>query len=96
MKEASVYRKVGFSWLSHYGVATGSPTNNTGEPKMLYLAIDQHAKQITVCIRNEDGDTVLRRQVSTRPAKIESFFQQLTKMDAEFMAILEVCGFNDC
>ena len=25
---------------------------------MLYLAIDQHAKQITVCVRNEEGDTV--------------------------------------
>ena len=62
---------------------------------MLYLAIDQHAKQITVCIRNEDGDTVLQRQVSTRPEKIEFFFQQLTEMDAEYMAILEVCGFND-
>ena len=62
---------------------------------MLYVAIDQHAKQITVCVRNEDGDTVLRRQVSTRPEKIDSFFQQLTEMDAEFMAILEVCGFND-
>ena len=49
---------------------------------MLYLAIDQHAKQITVCVRNEDGDTVLRRQVSTRPEKIEAFFQQLTEMDA--------------
>ena len=36
---------------------------------MLYLAIDQHAKQITVCVRNEDGDTVLRRQVSTRRSK---------------------------
>ena len=62
---------------------------------MLYLAIDQHAKQITVCVRNSDGDTVLRRQVSTRPEKIDSFFQELTEMDAEFMAILEVCGFND-
>ncbi len=62
---------------------------------MLYLAIDQHAKQITVCIRNEDGDTVLRRQVSTRSEKIEAFFQQLTEMDKQFMAILEVCGFND-
>ncbi len=62
---------------------------------MLYVAIDQHAKQITVCIRNEDGDTVLRRQVSTRPEKIEAFFQQLTELDAQFMAILEVCGFND-
>ena len=62
---------------------------------MLFLAIDQHAKQITVCVRNADGDTVLRRQVSTRPEKIETFFQQLTEMDTEFMAILEVCGFND-
>ena len=41
---------------------------------MLYVAIDQHAKQITVCVRNEDGDTVLRRQVSTRREKIEAFF----------------------
>ena len=41
---------------------------------MLYLAIDQHAKQITVCVRNEDGDTVLRRQVSTRHEKIQAFF----------------------
>ena len=62
---------------------------------MLYLAIDQHSKQITVCVRNADGDTVLSRQVSTRPEKIEAFFQQLTGMDSEFMAILEVCGFND-
>ena len=62
---------------------------------MLYLAIDQHSKQITVCVRNADGDTVLRRQVSTRREKIEAFFQQLTEMDADFVAILEVCGFND-
>ena len=62
---------------------------------MLYLAIDQHAKQITVCVRNEEGDTVLRRQVSTRPEKIQAFLQQLTEIDRQFMAILEVCGFND-
>ena len=62
---------------------------------MLYLAIDQHSKQITVCVRNAEGDTVLRRQVSTRPEKIKVFFEQLTAMDPEFMAILEVCGFND-
>ena len=48
---------------------------------MLYLAIDQHSKQITVCVRNQDGDTVLSRQVSTRPEKIEAFLQQLTEMD---------------
>ena len=62
---------------------------------MLYLGIDQHAKQLTVCVRDEEGGTVLRRQVSTRPEKIEAFFEQLTAMDAQFMAIVEVCGFND-
>ena len=62
---------------------------------MLYLAIDQHSKQITVCVRNQEGDTVLSRQVSTRPEKIEAFLQQLTEMGPNFMTILEVCGFND-
>ena len=27
---------------------------------MLYLAIDQHAKQITVVVRNSDGEDVFR------------------------------------
>ena len=62
---------------------------------MLYLAIDQHAKQLTVCVRDEEGGTVLRRQVSTRPEKIAAVFEQLLEMDTEFMAILECCGFND-
>jgi len=62
---------------------------------MLYVAIDQHAKQITVAVRNDQGEDVLRRQVSTRPEKIKEFFDQVIEMDAEFMAILESCGFND-
>jgi transposase len=62
---------------------------------MLYVAIDQHAKQITVVIRNHEGEDVLKRQVSTRPEKIKEFFDRLFEMDAEFMAILESCGFND-
>ena len=33
---------------------------------MLYLAIDQHSKQLTVNVRDESGQTVLRKQVSTR------------------------------
>ncbi len=32
---------------------------------MLYLAIDQHRKQVTVNLRNESGDVLLKRQVST-------------------------------
>jgi len=93
MKEAS-FQKIGSLVVIQYGVAFAVSISQE-HPKMLYLAIDQHAKQITVCVRNEDGDTVLGRQVSTRPEKIEAFFGQFTELDAEFMAILELCGFND-
>lgn len=62
---------------------------------MLYIGIDQHSKQITVCVRNEEGEAILRRQVSTRPEKIAEFFEQIVQLDKEFMAILECCGFND-
>ena len=66
---------------------------------MLYLGIDQHARQITISLRDEDGDVVLARQVSTQPEKINAFFQQLTRRRAQndepFIAVLEVCGFND-
>src|ERR1700686_5201829 len=66
---------------------------------MLYLGIDQHARQITISLRNDDGDVLQARQISTHPEKIQAFFQQLTRdrlqTDDEFIAVLEVCGFND-
>jgi len=66
---------------------------------MLYLGIDQHARQITISLRDETGDVVQARQVSTRPEKVQAFFQQLTRerlRNAEpFVAVVEVCGFND-
>jgi transposase len=65
---------------------------------MLYLAIDQHAKQLTVSLRDEEGNVLLRRQVSTQPKKVEEFFQGLQQQSLPlggFVAILEVCGFND-
>ena len=65
---------------------------------MLYLGIDQHRKQLTVSIRNEAGDVVLRRQVSTEWARVRAFFDELRRLaEAEggFVAIVEVCGFND-
>ena len=40
---------------------------------MLYLGIDLHLKQLTVSLRNEDGDVLLRRQVSTRWPKLAEF-----------------------
>ena len=66
---------------------------------MLYLGIDQHARQITISLRDEDGDVLMARQVSTKPEKIHEFFQRLTRErlhnDESFVAVLEVCGFND-
>src|SRR5262249_10564798 len=65
---------------------------------MLYLGIDQHARQITISLRDEHGDVVQARQVSTQPEKINAFFRRLTERlrDGEsFVAVLEVCGFND-
>jgi len=65
---------------------------------MLYLGIDQHRKQLTVSIRNEAGDVVFRRQVSTEWGRVRAFFDELRRQaepDGGFAAIVEVCGFND-
>ena len=66
---------------------------------MLYLGIDQHARQLTISLRDDSGDVLLARQVSTRPEKINEFFQRLTRErlrnDEQFIAVVEVCGFND-
>jgi transposase len=65
---------------------------------MLYLGIDQHRKQLTVNVRNEAGDAVLRRQVSTDWERVQAFFHELRRLarpEGGFAAIVEVCGFND-
>ena len=65
---------------------------------MLYLGIDQHRKQLTVNLRNEVGDVIFRQQVSTQWVKVRAFFTELRRQaDAEggYLAIVEVCGFND-
>ena len=46
---------------------------------MLYLGIDQHARQITISLRDDNGDVLQARQVSTQPEKINAFFQRLTR-----------------
>jgi transposase len=64
---------------------------------MLYLGIDQHRKQLTVSVRNEAGDVVLRRQVSTVWERVRAFFERLreqAEVEGGFVAIVEVCGFN--
>lgn len=64
---------------------------------MLYLGIDQHRKQLTVDLRNEQGDSVLKRQVSTRWDRVRKFFEELhqtAQREGGFLAVVEVCGFN--
>jgi transposase len=65
---------------------------------MLYLGIDQHRKQLTVNVRDEEGDVVLKRQVSTEWERVRKFFEELRELAASqggFLAIVEICGFND-
>lgn len=64
---------------------------------MLYLGIDQHAKQLTLSLRGSDGNVIFNRQVSTEPDRCLEFFTQLHRRtgDDGFIAIVEVCGFND-
>jgi transposase len=65
---------------------------------MLYLAIDQHRKQLTVNLRNEAGDVILKRQVSTEWARVREFLAEVRDRsvpEGGFVAIVEVCGFND-
>lgn len=65
---------------------------------MLYLGIDQHRKQLTVNLRDENGSIVLRRQVSTRWEKVRGFLSHLqaeSRFHGGYVAILEVCGFNE-
>jgi transposase len=65
---------------------------------MLYLAVDQHRKQLTVNDRNEAGDVILKRQVSTEWKRVREFLENMRNQSAPeggFITILEVCGFND-
>jgi transposase len=65
---------------------------------MLYLAIDQHRKQLTVNLRDEGGDVILKRQVSTEWKRVRDFLEEARTQsvpEGGFIAIVEVCGFND-
>ena len=65
---------------------------------MFYLGIDQHAMHLTVNLRDESGEVVKHRKVFTEPALVEAFLTQLTEQTGAaggYVAIVEVCGFND-
>ncbi|GAB5517726.1 hypothetical protein [Rhodopirellula baltica] len=64
---------------------------------MLYLGIDQHAKQLTISLLDETGDMRLRRQASTQAKRCAKFLTKHNKKAAKGdgdIAIVEVCGFN--
>ena len=62
------------------------------------MGIDQHRQQLTVPVRDDRGEVVLRRQVSTQWDKVRAFLDDLNARAAPtagWFAIVEVCGFND-
>ncbi len=63
---------------------------------MLYLGIDQHARQLTISLRDDSGDVLQARQVSTQPEKIQAFFAKLTRDRAQFciLLVIEVVFFS--
>jgi hypothetical protein len=65
---------------------------------MVSVGIDQHRQQLTVQVRGDQREVVLRRQVSTPWDKVREFLDDLDGQGAPTagdFAIVEVCGFND-
>ena len=65
---------------------------------MLYVGIDQHRKQLTVSVRDESGNVILRRQVSTEWKKVRGFFEEIRELASPhggYLSVVEICGFND-
>jgi transposase len=65
---------------------------------MLYLAIDQHRKQLTVSVRDEAGNVVWRQQVSTKWKCVREFLEWIraeSRQHGGYVAVVEICGFND-
>jgi hypothetical protein len=64
---------------------------------MFYLRSDQHARQLTISLRDDAGDEC-RLGKSRRERNRSSLFAKLTpdraRDDEAFMAVVEVCGFN--
>lgn len=64
---------------------------------MLYVGIDQHKRHLTICVCNEQGDVVLRRQVGTGWAEVGRFLESLlerSRPEGGYLAVMEICGFN--
>ena len=65
---------------------------------MYFVGIDQHKRHLTVCVRDEQGEIALRRQVRTRWEEVDRFLDELQEQVRPcggYVAMVEVCGFND-
>jgi len=66
-------------------------------PIMFFVGIDQHKRHLTICVRDEQGEIALRRQVSTKWEEVDRFLELLRERAVEhggYVAVMEVCGFN--
>ena len=61
---------------------------------MLYVGIDQHRKQLTVSVREESGNVILRRQVSTEWKKVRAFFDEVRRESATHEWHLKLSNFK--
>lgn len=65
---------------------------------MQFVGIDQHKRHLTISVRTEQGEVALRRQVSTQWEEVDRFLAALRTRTAEaggYVAVMEVCGFNE-
>ena len=58
-----------------------------GVPSTWYVGIDQHKRYLTICVRDERGDVVQRRQVKTAWVEVmrrlcEALWHMLSKQEA--------------
>ena len=64
---------------------------------MLYLGLDHHRKQITVTVRDESGEIIERRQISTDPKRVREWLagvQERSGAEGGWVACVEICGFG--
>ncbi len=70
--------------LDPRGIRPSGPwTMEKGVPGMWYVGIDQHKRYLTICVRNEQGDVVQRRQVKTAWVEVQRFLERLAAQAAE-------------
>jgi len=64
---------------------------------MLYIGIDVHKRYLTISMRDEQGNVLVRRSVQTTWGHVERFLEDLQERAADqggYVVMLEVCGFE--